>query len=164
MHGRDAGEISSLFRGNLLWGILEAHSGNMDGVKQALAVMRENAQALKNPQVDEMIDFAQKALLQEEIPEETIETLRLCAAGVPLPAEDKANGSGHAEGELVDPLSERELEILTLIAAGLKNKEIAEQMFISLNTVLFHTKNIYQKLGVNKRTQALLKAQELNLL
>jgi LuxR family maltose regulon positive regulatory protein len=65
---------------------------------------------------------------------------------------------------LVEPLSEREREILTLIATGLKNKEIAEQMVISLNTVLYHTKNIYNKLGVNKRTQAVLKAQELRLL
>jgi len=65
---------------------------------------------------------------------------------------------------LVDPLSERELEILTLIAAGLKNKEIAAQLFISLNTVLYHVKNIYGKLGVNKRTLALIKARELNLL
>ncbi len=65
---------------------------------------------------------------------------------------------------LVEPLSEREREILSLIANGLKNKEIAERMVISLNTVLYHTKNIYNKLGVNKRTQAVLKAQELNLL
>jgi LuxR family maltose regulon positive regulatory protein len=65
---------------------------------------------------------------------------------------------------LVDPLSERELEILTLIAAGLKNKEIAEQLFISLNTVLYHVKNIYSKLGVKKRTLAIIKARELNLL
>jgi LuxR family maltose regulon positive regulatory protein len=65
---------------------------------------------------------------------------------------------------LIEPLSEREREILSLIANGLKNKEIAEQMVISLNTVLYHTKNIYNKLGVNKRTQAVLKAQELNLL
>lgn len=65
---------------------------------------------------------------------------------------------------LIEPLSEREREILSLIANGLKNKEIADQMVISLNTVLYHTKNIYNKLGVNKRTQAILKAQELNLL
>jgi LuxR family maltose regulon positive regulatory protein len=65
---------------------------------------------------------------------------------------------------LIEPLSEREQEILSLIANGLKNKEIAEQMVISLNTVLYHTKNIYNKLGVNKRTQAVLKAQELRLL
>ena len=65
---------------------------------------------------------------------------------------------------LVDPLSERELEILTLIASGLKNKEIAEQLFISLNTVHYHTKNIYSKLDVNKRTLAVVKAKELNLI
>ena len=64
----------------------------------------------------------------------------------------------------VDPLSERELEILALIAAGLKNKEIAGQFFISLNTVLYHIKNIYSKLGVKKRTLAILKARELHLL
>jgi len=64
---------------------------------------------------------------------------------------------------LIDPLSERELEILALITAGLKNKEIAEQLFISLNTVLYHNKNIYGKLGVNKRVLAIAKARELGL-
>ena len=65
---------------------------------------------------------------------------------------------------LIDPLTNRELEILTLIAAGQKNKEIAEQLVISLNTVLYHTKNIYSKLGVNKRTLAIAKAKEFNLI
>ena len=66
--------------------------------------------------------------------------------------------------ELVELLSERELEILKLIADGLKNKEVADALFISLNTVLYHTKNIYGKLGVNKRTLAIAKAKELELL
>ncbi len=66
--------------------------------------------------------------------------------------------------QLVDPLSEREIEILNLIASGLKNKEIAEQLVISLNTVLYHNKNIYSKLGVNKRTLAVAKAKEINLI
>lgn len=65
---------------------------------------------------------------------------------------------------LDDLLTEREREILVLISAGLKNKEIAEQVVVSVNTVLYHTKNIYNKLGVNKRTQAVLKAKELGLL
>lgn len=65
---------------------------------------------------------------------------------------------------LVDHLSTRELEILVLIAAGLKSKEIAEQLFISLNTVLYHNKNIYNKLGVKNRTLAITKARELKLL
>jgi LuxR family maltose regulon positive regulatory protein len=65
---------------------------------------------------------------------------------------------------LVDPLTKREMEILSLIATGLKNKEIAATLFISLNTVHYHTKNLYGKLGVNSRTQAITKAKELNLL
>ncbi|MEM7131632.1 MAG: LuxR C-terminal-related transcriptional regulator [Chloroflexota bacterium] len=65
---------------------------------------------------------------------------------------------------LSEPLSKRELEILSLIAADKKNQEIANQLFISLNTVRYHTKNLYGKLGVNKRTQAVAKAQELNLI
>ena len=65
---------------------------------------------------------------------------------------------------LVDPLSDRELEILRLIAAGLKNKEIAAELIISLNTVLYHNKNIYGKLGVNKRALAIAKARELGLI
>ena len=65
---------------------------------------------------------------------------------------------------LTDALTKRELEILVLIDAGLKNKEIAEQLVISLNTVLYHVKNIYSKLGVNKRTLAIAKAKEINII
>jgi LuxR family maltose regulon positive regulatory protein len=65
---------------------------------------------------------------------------------------------------LVEPLSERELEVLQLIAIGKKNQEIADDLVISLNTVRYHTKNLYGKLGVNKRTQAVAKAQKLGLI
>ena len=65
---------------------------------------------------------------------------------------------------LVDPLTKRELEILSHIATGLKNKEIAATLFVSVNTVHYHTKNLYSKLGVNSRTQAITRAQALNLL
>lgn len=66
--------------------------------------------------------------------------------------------------DLVEPLNERELQILRLAAAGHKNKEIAAELVISLNTVLYHTKNLYGKLGVNKRTLAIIKARELGYL
>jgi LuxR family maltose regulon positive regulatory protein len=66
--------------------------------------------------------------------------------------------------ELVEPLSEREIEVLQLIAAGHKYQEIAERLVISLNTVRHHTKNIYSKLDVNNRTKAIKKANHLNLL
>ncbi len=61
-------------------------------------------------------------------------------------------------------LSTRELEVLLNVANGLSNKEIAEKLFISLNTIKTHTANIYSKLGVKSRTQAISKAKSLNLI
>ncbi len=61
-------------------------------------------------------------------------------------------------------LSDRELEVLRLLAAGQSYKEIGQQLFLSLNTVQFHVKNIYGKLLVNKRVQAIEKAREMKLI
>jgi DNA-binding NarL/FixJ family response regulator len=66
--------------------------------------------------------------------------------------------------QLVEPLSERELEILALMARGGSNKEIAGQLFIAEGTVKNHVTHILGKLGVRDRTQAALKARELGLL
>jgi LuxR family transcriptional regulator, maltose regulon positive regulatory protein len=65
---------------------------------------------------------------------------------------------------LIEPLSQRELEVLRLIAAGMANKEIGQRLSVSLRTVKFHAANIYLKLGVNRRQQATVKARELRLL
>jgi LuxR family maltose regulon positive regulatory protein len=65
---------------------------------------------------------------------------------------------------LVEPLSEREIEVLHLMAEGYKYKEIAERLVVSINTVRHHTRNVYGKLDVNNRAQALGRAKELNLL
>jgi LuxR family maltose regulon positive regulatory protein len=69
-----------------------------------------------------------------------------------------------ASSSLAEPLSERELEVLRLLAAGYKYKEVAERLVISMNTVRSHTKNVYSKLNVNNRTQAIARAKELNML
>jgi len=61
-------------------------------------------------------------------------------------------------------LSTRELEVLLNVANGLSNKELAEKLFVSLNTIKTHTANIYSKLGVKSRTQAISKAKTLNLI
>jgi LuxR family maltose regulon positive regulatory protein len=65
---------------------------------------------------------------------------------------------------LMEPLTARELEILRLIAAGRSNPEIAESLYLSLNTIKWHAKNLYGKLGVSNRVEAAARAQELELL
>ncbi|MCP4679496.1 MAG: AAA family ATPase [Deltaproteobacteria bacterium] len=65
---------------------------------------------------------------------------------------------------LVEPLSERETEVLPLVAQGLSNKEIAQKLFVSVNTVKTHVHNIAAKLNVKTRTQAAAKARENGLI
>ncbi len=69
-----------------------------------------------------------------------------------------------SEFDLIEPLSERELEILQLIAEGLTNQEIGSKLYLSLNTVKAPTRNIYGKLGVNSRNQAAARARTLGIL
>jgi LuxR family maltose regulon positive regulatory protein len=69
-----------------------------------------------------------------------------------------------SESELVEPLSEREIEVLQLIAEGLTNSEITSRLYLSLHTVKTHARNIYGKLGVRSRTQAVAKARALGVL
>ena len=65
---------------------------------------------------------------------------------------------------LIEPLSERELEVVSLLANGLSNQDIAEKLFVSVGTVKAHTSNIYRKLEVSSRTQAIARAKDLGLL
>jgi LuxR family maltose regulon positive regulatory protein len=65
---------------------------------------------------------------------------------------------------LVEPLSQRELEVLQLIAQGLSNREIGERLFLALDTVKGHNRRIYGKLRVRRRTEAVSRARELGLL
>ena len=65
--------------------------------------------------------------------------------------------------EFIEPLSERELEVLKLLRSELSGPEIAGQLIVSINTLRTHTKNIYNKLGVNNRRAAVRRAEELDL-
>jgi LuxR family maltose regulon positive regulatory protein len=68
------------------------------------------------------------------------------------------------QSELIEPLSEREIEVLQLMAEGLTNQEIASRLYLALNTVKVHTRNINGKLGVHSRTQAVARARVLGIL
>ena len=65
---------------------------------------------------------------------------------------------------LVEPLSERELEVLRLLVGGLSKPEMAARLFLSVNTLRAHTATIYRKLDVHNRFQAAVRAKELGLL
>ena len=67
------------------------------------------------------------------------------------------------DGIWIEPLTDRELEVLQLIAEGSTNNDIAEKLFLSLNTVKAHTRSIYGKLGVKSRTQAAAKGRTLGI-
>ena len=64
---------------------------------------------------------------------------------------------------MIEPLSKRELQVLRLVAVGLSNPEVADALYISVNTVKTHLQRIYGKLGTSSRTAAATKAQELSL-
>lgn len=81
-----------------------------------------------------------------------------------LLATSRAPARKPAPDDLIEPLTERELDVLRLLAGELDGPAIARQLVVSLNTVRTHTKNVYAKLGVNNRRAAVRRAHQLNLL
>jgi LuxR family maltose regulon positive regulatory protein len=77
--------------------------------------------------------------------------------------EDRGLRPGSVQTGLVDPLSDRELDVLRLLRSELSGPDIARELTVSLNTMRTHTKSIYTKLGVNNRREAVRRADELGL-
>ncbi|MDX1416672.1 MAG: LuxR C-terminal-related transcriptional regulator, partial [Candidatus Promineifilaceae bacterium] len=78
--------------------------------------------------------------------------------------EKKTQGINTSSADKRDALTKRELQVLTLLAAGLKTPEIASEMHLANSTVKWYLRRIYSKLDVHKRSDALTRARELNLL
>ena len=81
-----------------------------------------------------------------------------------LAAASGTEHNGPVEQALIEPLSERELDVLRLLGTELDGPAIARELMVSLNTMRTHTKNIYAKLAVTNRRAAVRRAAELNLL
>ena len=81
-----------------------------------------------------------------------------------LAAASGTEHSGPTEQALIEPLSERELDVLRLLGTELDGPAIARELMVSLNTMRTHTKNIYAKLAVTNRRAAVRRAAELDLL
>ncbi|NNJ11360.1 LuxR family transcriptional regulator [Chloroflexales bacterium ZM16-3] len=141
--------------------------GEMDKAQRVLA----EALALVKPEgfirtfVDEgapMADLLAEALAAGVEPT----YVRRLLAAFPLaePAQTDPSPASDPDGRLVEPLSERECEVLALIAEGLTNQDIAARLYLSLHTVKVHARNIYAKLRVTSRTQAVARGRALGIL
>jgi ATP/maltotriose-dependent transcriptional regulator MalT len=90
-----------------------------------------------------------------------LHTLRISATQPPAPS---SRPSATASQEFIEPLSERELEVLNLVSQGLSNNDIAHKLIITVGTVKKHLNNIFGKLQVSSRTQAIGRGRELGLI
>jgi LuxR family maltose regulon positive regulatory protein len=98
----------------------------------------------------EYVERILKAFAEARLP-------RVQQSAADLPTKERAMA-------LIEPLTDRELDVLRLMAEGLKYKEIAERLFISLNTVRYHVKAMYGKLNVSNRIQAIESARQLRIM
>jgi LuxR family maltose regulon positive regulatory protein len=167
-------EVGGLRWATMLLVQIEQAAGQFSAAKKAFDKVIEATVSPENKEISQQLHLLKGTLTSQRPPADLAKTVRFLAAGAPFsyaqavseaqPSQPSPPSSTHPNQLLLEPLTERELEILTLIAAGLKNKEIAQQLIISLNTVLYHIKNIYGKLGVRKRVLAIAKAKEVGLL
>jgi LuxR family maltose regulon positive regulatory protein len=107
--------------------------------------------------VSEVLEAQQRGQLHPPVPAHYLRKLLTAL-------EQAASSATPPTAEQPEPLSERELEVFQLIEAGKSNRRIAQELFITAGTVKTHIRSIYRKLDAHSRTQALVRARELNLL
>jgi LuxR family transcriptional regulator, maltose regulon positive regulatory protein len=107
--------------------------------------------------LSEVLEAQQRGRLDSPIPAHYLRKLLAVL-------ERDISGAAQPATEFPEALSERELEVLQLIAAGKSNRRIATELFVSVGTVKTHINNLYRKLDAHSRTQALARARELNLI
>jgi LuxR family maltose regulon positive regulatory protein len=163
----DGGRMGSVIEILVLQALVHEAQGNIPAALAALA----RALTLAKPEgyvrifVDEGRPMAR--LLYETLSQgvEPDYVRRLLAAyPVGEPEQVTSSPLRGPESELVEPLSERELEVLQLIAEGLTNQEVATRLYLSLHTVKVHTRNMFTKLAVKNRTQAVARGKALGIL
>lgn len=108
-------------------------------------------------QAEEALDKARSLAARHQLTPGLEEQIAALALSIHAPPLSKEPG-------LPEPLNQQELEVLRLVAAGLTNREVGEELYLSVNTIKWHLKHAYEKLDVHSRVAAVTRAQELGLL
>jgi DNA-binding NarL/FixJ family response regulator len=160
--------------------LMDVRMPNLDGVEATRRLVESGARArilvLTTFDLDEYVYAAIRAgasgfLLKDVEPAELVDAIRVVAAGNSLfgPAATErlvarfAQQAGPDAAHALDELTDREKEILTLLASGLSNAELAEKLFLSETTVKTHVSSILRKLRVRDRVQAVIAAYDAGL-
>ena len=165
----EGGRMGSVIEILVLQGLAHEAQGDIP----AALVPLERALALAEPEgyvrifLDEgrpMAQLLSEAATRGIMPDYTGKLLAAFDAEGRIEPDDSPRLATLASQPLVEPLSDRELEVLRLIAQGLSNREISERLFLAVITVKGHNRNIFRKLQVRRRTEAIARARELGLL
>jgi len=159
---------------------MDINMPNVNGIVATREIKKENPGvkiiALTiHEQVDYLLELIRYGvsgyLLKDVTPDELIKTIRqvFSGKGVIPPSMtpkvfDEINKLAQKDEKITFNLTSREIEILRELAKGLSNKEIADKLYISEKTVKNHLTNIFQKMGVNDRTQAVLLGIKHNII
>jgi LuxR family maltose regulon positive regulatory protein len=163
------GRVGSVIEILILQALTHQAQGDIPGAPAAL----ERALTPAEPEgyfrifVDEGAPMAQllrASAAHRIMPAYTAKLLAALAGEPAASADESPRPASSTQQPLVEPLSERELEVLRLFATELSGPEIADHLVIALSTVRTHTKGIYSKLNVNSRREAVKRAEELNLI
>lgn len=162
--GEPGERIESLVEIKILYGILHNILDNEQLAKEYISMSLQLAE-----KENLMIFFVEEGgrigkLLGDILsdpPEKQTLALRKFTESIILALEKKKKGS---QDFYMDPLSTREIEVLKLMVEDLSNKEISDKLYVSVNTIKTHAKNIYLKLEVDNRSKAVVKAKELELI
>lgn len=155
--GRTLRLMETLLLQALVWQVQDERSRALDYLQQALAIPhQDNDMRLFLDEGKAMANLLSYAAAHRVQPKDVASLLAIF--------EIQPDQKPAVVQPLVEPLSNRELEVLTYLATGMTNQAIADELYVSLAAVKWHARNIYGKLDVANRTQAVAKARELGLL
>ena len=156
----EGGRNRSLIDIMILMALAQRVSHNVPAALEALrrAIALAEPEGIRRPFIDEAEALAGllKQLSKREASSAFVRSIAMGGGSVAMPV-----ASDHPD--LIEPLSDREVDVLRLLRTDLSGPEVADELAVSLNTLRTHTKNIFEKLGVNSRRAAVRRAEDLDL-